>query len=225
MINAIKADFESAKDRSKAPAYQFSIEIWTRKEGGKEGFVIKENGYKDLTPFIDYEFRLTGILDEFGKQLNVLKSDKDWKGLVWETKKYPNRSWSYPCIVSLLAEPCKEFVTLQKYLAKYCGISIGDADCFSVNISGKRGRIYGEDGERYYVCHEPRYCKAKLEKLRLERGSRNKAIGAIQLQDYIDDFSLRNSIHNETEFSGSRQRQCVVTISTPAGVTKAKVTI
>lgn len=226
MISTIKADFESAKERCKAPAYQLNLEVWSRKEGGKEGFVIKENGSKDLTPFINYQFQVIGVFDEFVKQLKALSTHKAWKGLTYDTKEYPNsRNWTYPCIISLIAEPCKEFVSLQKYLAKYCGITIGDTDCYRVCIGGKRGRIYGEDGERRYICHEPIYCKSILEKLRIARGARDKANGAIKMQDNIDDWVLRNSIYNETEFSGTRCRQCVVTIQTPSGKIKAEITI
>ena len=125
-----------------------------------------------------------------------------------------------------MSEPCKEYKSLVNYLSKYCGKNLNETDIYSVAIGGKRGRVYGEEGARYYLCHKPATCAKYLETLRKSRGSNDKVVStAIKQEDDIDPWELQVSIRNEVEFSGARLKYFEVKISTPSGKEKAVIRI
>lgn len=165
--------------------------------------------------------------------LNDLKKTRGWGRLMWELEDTcgSGYSWSvdyikFPTEITLMAEPCKEYKSLVNYLSKYCGKTLNETDIYSVAIGGKRGRVYGEEGARYYLCHKPATCAKYLETLRKSRGSNDKVVStAIKQEDDIDPWDLQVSIRNEVEFSGARLKYFEVKISTPSGKEKAVIRI
>ena len=178
----------------------------------------------------DTQFR--DLSHELLLQLGKLRKTRGWSNLSWECVDINfSRSWysDYQSIiqsVTLLADPCKEFVSLANYMFKYCGKKIALTDLYSVCIGGKRGRVYGEEGCRYYLAHRPKTCAKLLEELRKARGSKDiVTTSAFKQVDDIDEWELECSIRNEVEFSGCRYNLCEVTIKTPSGKVKKVISI
>lgn len=182
---------------------------------------VMENDYN----FNSYE--ISTLTNEIVNLLEKLRATKGWGGLVWEFDELNFSSgWSsdYHKVVSsisLLATPCNEFNSLVKYVEKYCGKKLAMTDIYSVAIGGKRGRVYGEEGCRYYLAHRPNTCSALLDELRKARGNKDiVTTSAFKQVDDIDAWDLEVSIRNEVEFSGYRYNICEVTIKTPSGKLK-----
>ena len=173
------------------------------------------------------------IAEEVIKGLKELKATRGWGRLMWEIEDCCNggNGWyndyiKFPTNITLMAEPCKEYKSLVNYLSKYCGKNLNDTDIYSVRIGGKRGRVYGEESDRYYLCHKPNKCAQYLETLRKSRGTNDKVIcSKIKEEDDIDPWELEVSIRNEVEFSGARLRYFEVSITTPSGKQKANIRI
>lgn len=173
------------------------------------------------------------IAEEVFKGLKELKATRGWGRLMWDIEDccYDGCSWhdntiKFPTNIVLMAEPCKEYKSLVNYLSKYCGKNLNDTDIYSVGIGGKRGRVYGEEGDRHYLCHKPNKCAKYLETLRKSRGTNDKVVCTkIKEEDDIDPWELEVSIRNEVEFSGARLRYFEVNITTPSGKQKANIRI
>lgn len=173
------------------------------------------------------------VAEEITKELNALKSTRGWSRLMWEYDDccFDSRSWSdnyikCPCNIILMAEPCKEYKSLSNYLSKYCGKALTETDIYSVGIGGKRGIVYGEEGNRYYLCHNSKKCEDLLGRLRKSRGTNDKVVCTkIKEEDDIDPWELQVSIRNEVEFSGVRMKYFEVSITSPSGRQKANIRI
>lgn len=197
------------------------------------GICVTSNRISDYFAEDLGEYQFTELNKELIKGLEELKLLKGWNSLVWDTDEinaatslYYNSYVSYPKTISLLPKPCKEFLSLSKYLEKYCGKKLEMQDIYGVVIGGKRGRVYGEDSNRYYLAHSPNKCSNLLEELRKCRGTKDIiSISQIKQEDDIDEWDLKVSINNETEFSGVRHKLCEVTIKTPNGKMKKTIRI
>jgi hypothetical protein len=173
------------------------------------------------------------IAEEVIKGLKELKATRGWGRLMWEIEDCCNggNGWyndyiKFPTNIVLMAEPCKEYKSLVNYLSKYCGKNLNDTDIYSVHIGGKRGRVYGEEGDRYYLCHNSALCEKILADLRKYRGSNDKVVCTnIKEHDDIDKWELEVSIRNEVEFGGVRNKYFEVKISTPSGKEKKTIII
>jgi hypothetical protein len=227
LIVKVKADFNYKKANSNKNAHtiKFHSYLNMNRECSFDCDVM-ENDYN----FNSYE--ISTLTNEIVNLLEKLRATKGWGSLVWEFDELNFSSgWSsdYRKVVSsisLLATPCKEFNSLVKYMAKYCGKKLAMTDIYSVAIGGKRGRVYGEEGCRYYLAHRPKTCSALLEELRKARGSKDiVTTSACKQIDDIDAWDLEVSIRNEVEFSGCRYNICEVTIKTPSGKVKKVVRI
>lgn len=173
------------------------------------------------------------VSEELVKYLKELKATRGWSGLMWECEDccYDSRSWydnsvKFPTNIVLMGKPCKEYNSLANYLTKYCNKKLNETDIYSVHIGGKRGRVYGEEGDRYYLCHNSALCEKILADLRKYRGSNDKVVCTnIKEHDDIDEWELEVSIRNEVEFGGVRNKYFEVKISTPSGKEKKTIII
>lgn len=173
------------------------------------------------------------IAEEVIKGLKELKATRGWGRLMWEIEDCCNggNGWyddyiKFPTNIVLMAEPCKEYKSLANYLTKYCNKKLNETDIYSVHIGGKRGRVYGEEGDRYYLCHNSALCEKILADLRKYRGSNDKVVCTnIKEHDDIDEWELEVSIRNEVEFGGVRNKYFEVKISTPSGKEKKTIII
>lgn len=173
------------------------------------------------------------IAEEVIKGLKELKATRGWGRLMWEIEDCCNggNGWyndyiKFPTNIVLMGTPCKEYNSLANYLTKYCNKKLNETDIYSVHIGGKRGRVYGEEGDRYYLCHNSALCEKILADLRKYRGSNDKVVCTnIKEHDDIDEWELEVSIRNEVEFGGVRNKYFEVKISTPSGKEKKTIII
>jgi hypothetical protein len=227
-VSKVKAELHRQKTNKDKNAYVVNFQSYLNmdRECGFECDVLENNHH-----FSSYE--ISTLTNEMVNLLEKLRATRGWSGLVWEFDELNfSRSWysnDYRKVISsisLLATPCKEFNSLVNYMEKYCGKKLAMTDIYSVAIGGKRGRVYGEEGCRYYLAHRPKTCSALLEELRKARGSKDiVTTSACKQVDDIDAWDLEVSIRNEVEFSGCRYNICEVTIKTPSGKVKKVVRI
>lgn len=208
---------------------EFYIEYCRRDD--KKGFMLGSSFNSNLTPMLsEYDFR--NMIAILISQINKMKHIRGFGDIAILTEEvnisegWRSNYFKFPKRVVLLSKPCKEFISLSKYLEKYCGVTINICDIYQVCIGGKRGRIYGEDSSREYLAYKPNRCKYLLDELRKYRNSNDKVIvSQIQQVDDIDDLSLQYSIKYETEFDGIRRSQIEITIKTPKDKIKKNIVI
>ncbi len=112
-------------------------------------------------------------------------------------------------IVRVFAEPCKEFLMLNKYLKKHGGFTLGDWDYYHV-VYTRDPAVEGEIKElsyRDYLCNYPRDCEAILNQLKSARKSKNYlSIEGIDL--------FKNGLYHKT---------FMIHVSTPTGIPKETI--
>ena len=163
--------------------------------------------------------------NELMKLLNSLKETKGWGGLYFKTERmsteyYWERGSEYVSAVGVAPAPCKEYKSLMNYLNKYANANLTNYRLFSSRMGGKRGRLWDEYGERYFLDNKPMKCQAELDTLRANRGSKDIMTCRYGEEDYIDDFEKRHSEYYEVECEGEKRRYIEVTIKTPSGKVK-----
>lgn len=227
---------EIAEQKRKNPSFSaIAVELILFGEDLKNtNLVIKPLGYgneplaKNLTRSEAEQIRRE-VLDG----LKSLRATRGWGRLTWQEEKTCPSSdlWCpsyllFPTRIVLMAEACKEFKALASYLLKYCGRTVSETDLYYVGIGGKRGRVYGEESPRRYLCHRPNACASLLETLRKYRRTGDTVTcSAFIEEDEIDPWELEVSIRNEVEFGGIRYRLLTVTIISPSGNPKKKITL
>ena len=232
IVDYVKADLASQKKkRPNHDSYSVEFALSSDRNKGTHSISGRYWGSKEYARELS-RYEVEKVAQEVISGLKALKATRGWKMLVWDMEDcYFSSGWSgyhiiFPTKVTLMADPCKEYVSLVNYLAKYCGKTMTETEIYSVHIGGKRGRVYGEEGDRYYLCHKPTTCAKYLETLRKSRGSNDKVVcSKTKEEDDIDPWELQVSIRNEVEFGGVRVRYFEITISTPSGKEKAKIRI
>lgn len=228
IVDIIKKELNEKKRKGNYGAYSFYIDYCS----SLAGYSININ-YENITKTLGIsDFKR--LIRELTNQLNNLKAKKEWQSLSWDKQEMnisANVWWindyiSLPNNFTIFSKPCKEYTSLSKYIEKYCGKKLNVEDIYLVSIGGKRGRIYGEEGNRMYLAYNPKKCLSLLQELRDNRGSKDIVkTSLIKQVDDIDDWELECSIRNEVEFSGIRHRECEITIQTPKGKIKKTIKI
>lgn len=227
IVEIIKKELNEKKKKGNYGTYSFCINYCS----SLAGYSININ-YENITKTLD-AFDFKRLIRELTNQLNNLKVKKEWQSLCWDkqeinisTNVWRNDYISLPNNFTIFSKPCKEYTSLSNYIEKYCGKKINVEDIYLVGIGGKRGRIYGEEGDRMYLAYNPKKCLSLLQELRDNRGSKDIVkTSLIKEVDEIDDWELECSIRNEVEFSGTRHRECGITIQTPKGKIKKEIKI
>lgn len=220
VVDALKKAFLTAKKENKGnPSY--NIETWSRKVGGETSYYLligcanEEFGHMQ-------EHNVSRCHAELILQLKALQKTRGFKNLVVDKSERGNYPWYYDAVekVSLLAEPCKEYTKLQKYIAKHANCAIADFDLYSVGMGGKRGYLYGESGNRNYLAHNPKKCEMYLKQMQDAKGAKDIMTCNVTEGQYIDEEERRCSSYYETECSGEKLRYADITIKTPKGKNK-----
>ena len=166
------------------------------------------------------------VSNEVIKQLKTLKATRGWKNLSITTR----REWYGDTIygakyvlldkVSLPDNACKEFVSLRNYISKYGNTTINDFELYSAHMGGKRGVLWEEEGDRYYLDNKPNKCARVLEELRKYRGSKDIMTCKRGEEDYMDEMERRYSAYHEVECDGEKRKYLEITIKSPQGKVK-----
>lgn len=226
VINTIKSNLLTEKKKGNGNSFFTYLEVWDGKCGTQTYFTIKVDG-KEVTK-VESSYDMRRVNELIVKGLNDLKTTRGWGRLSYDTideyldgyKSLYSTATKIPHDIVLLAEPCKEFKSLANYVAKYGNTTIKEESIYAVSIGGKRGRVYGEEGDKRYLCHRPNKCKTLLDELRKIRGTNDKMTCSFAVKDDIDPWELHCSIRNETEFGGVRHKTLIVKCTTPSGKVK-----
>ena len=198
---------------------------------------------RELGKYVDYirigkkEFRGIGDLNDVQQisnmvvyLLNEQKKVKGWKNLVFSTRDFQelrgsgwNQYWKHYSLLEkiyLLDNPCKDFVSIQKFLLKYVNYNLTDFKLFDVRMGGKRGRLYDEEGDRYYLANKEKKCAKILEELRKYRGTNDTITCKYGEEDWMDEMERKYSAYHEVECDGVRRHYLEITIKTPSGKVK-----
>lgn len=237
LVNKVLAEIKARisadkKKRTDQPSWSVEVCVADCRENGKEYHTIKVGGFWSKSEYGKLSrYEVNSVAYDLIKGLKEMTTTRGWKNLNFTIEEIlpEHHGWStsyvkFPTNICLLAEPCKEFKSLANYIEKYCGRKITPTDIYSVHIGGKRGYVYGEEGERYYLCHKPKKCASLLESLRKARGAKdNVSVKPFKEVDEVDPWELECSIRNEVEFDGVRHRRCEIVFTTPTGKRKLVV--
>ena len=214
VYNLIKTNVSNEKETN--------ISIWV---SGNKTYSIRING--TMLPYkFDDKVDLVSISDNITRMLNKDKEKNPmlfYESNIFDTSGnwYCRSEYAFLSRIYTLAKPCKDFLELVKYVNKFGGIKICPTDLYVVTIGGKRGKIYGEEGDRYYLCHDEKKCKKILSDLRATRKTNDVVkCSNIKTKDDIDEWELECSIRNEVEFSGSRETYIEFSVQTQKGKLK-----
>ena len=122
--------------------------------------------------------------------------------------------------VQVFSKPCKEFITLSKYIDKYANFTLDDLAVFSVRVCGKRSS-WSDSGKYYYLCYNAELCKSILDDMRGNKGSKDILnVSVEETFSHGDDDDYRCAMHMESEWYGERGAKLHYIIKTPKGKIK-----
>lgn len=212
----------------KRPSICLTTDIWTRRANGKERYVFSYEG-KDYEADTDLFFEVTDfakVIESAAKALNKIRgylvavSYSDMQRQKRDTFGYYTVSEKVATGLVLYTAPCKEFVSLAKWIEKFSSVKLDALSLYSVGIGGKRGRIYGEESQRDFLCHDGKKCHRILDWIIKNKSSRDTLKVEKKMTDDINKFDLEVSIRHETEFGGMRYSHLMMTVTTPGGKVK-----
>lgn len=121
--------------------------------------------------------------------------------------------------IILYSAPTKEFASMAKWIEKFSGTKIDIFTLYGVEISGKRGRIYGEDRDRRYDSYNAAKCRSILSWITANKASRDTLKVEVRTKDEVPDRDI--SVRLETECYGTRFSYLHMEVVTPGGKIKA----
>lgn len=159
--------------------------------------------------------------------LNALKETRGYKNLVFNTREemvgdgyYSRRKITYLDRIQNPDAPCKDFKAIQSFVKRYGGLNLPDFKLYSAHMGGKRGVLWGEEGDRYYLANKEKKCRVILAELRNARSTKDIVTCKYGEEDYIDPIDQKYSAYHEVECDGEKRNYLEITIKTPSGKVK-----
>lgn len=228
LLKEFKTKIANMKKRGNEPSYSVDVAIWNNKCGGLTSYSIRLNNH-EIVSNLENQYSVVSVLKEFRKGLETLKTKRGWGGIVFDLDEWGGSGfrsgWEIITKVTLVEKPCKEFGSLQNFIKKYAGFELKPYDLFHSYMGGKRGRLYGEEGERYYLCTNKSKCSLILDELRKHRTTKDVITCKKGREEYIDPTDRAYSIRHEVECDGELRHYLEITIKTPNGKVKYSTTI
>lgn len=167
--------------------------------------------------------------DDFAKDVYIYHIHIiDFKGYIKEIETRRTSGWcgdTYAYSVTYIANPCKEFVSLNKYITNTLKCEpLKIKDVYSEAIEGKRSTIF----ERYnttLLAHDPEKCKELKLSLIHMRKSGWKANIDFKTDMYYGDRFNSYGEDMECEWFGSENRYAIVKFTTPSGRAAGELTL
>lgn len=125
--------------------------------------------------------------------------------------------------IKYISKPCKEFLSLNKYIQNTLKCKPLDImDISSEGVSGKRSRIFDRFGLRL-LAHDSKKCIEYKKSLQTTKKPNWKA--KLDLKSDLDDGDRYNGRGEdmECEWDGREQKYAVITFTTPSGKEMKKV--
>ncbi len=233
---AIEADIIAAakeqhkKLSEKNPAINMVVRIMACQSGSRKyyKFEFADKSYESDTDRFSELTDFAVAVEEAVKKLSKLRGYmvKCHRSTFYKkVRDYVWNSWSNEPVevtdgITLYTEPSKEFKSLAKWIEKFSGTKLGMFDLYSVGIGGKRGRIYGEEEERDYLCYNGAKCRRILDWIIKNRSSRDILVVAKAEMDDVPNRDI--SIRLETECNGTRYSYLHLEVLTPGGKKKSE---
>ena len=123
--------------------------------------------------------------------------------------------------IEIYADPCKEFIQLNKMLQKYAGKALNKTEIFFTTICGKRSS-WSDTGRVKYLCFDANNCKNIINFIREKKTSKDKL--TFKTDEYLshgDEMAYDYAMYAESEWYGCRGNKLTIMIDTPAGRRKA----
>ncbi len=219
------AQFMKQKVSEQNPSVTMKMEIWTRSNGlGQNKRYIfkiagKEFEAEDCSIFA--VMKVSSMLKRCCEELNKKKGYivRELRDDFYYTGRdvFGNVTLSEEIVTGMvfLGKPCKEFVALQRYLAKYAHVDLQDLTLYGVPVCGKRGTNYKESGERCYYAHSPKMCKEILSWIRMNRKAGDQVLVGISEKYHCADMEYSRMY--ETESYGTFYSYLNIRIIKPDG--------
>jgi hypothetical protein len=201
-------------------------------------------GCKPVVKDITNEREMSNIFKEVAELLDEQKKAKGWGTLSYQTYEFRTMEmsiYSEPIVVIKTVElpdaPCKEYKALENYLNKYgqkmtetywgqlTKLNLIPFKLYYVRAGGKRGRLYGEEGDRHYLANRPKACADILAQLRKHRASKDTMICRFGHEEYIDPIDKQHSEYHETECDGEIREYLNIIIKSDKGKVKYETNI
>ena len=252
ILASIKADNKAKKCKSvvavdvswddrTTSTYDKKAKCW---KNGDTFYEIWVNG-RPIVKDIESKNELAYIFDLIRDKLDKLKATKGWGTLVHTSETIRPMSsggnWVIPRLsvltkVEVPDAPCKEYKSLENYLNKYglrkrygqwglTSLELTPFKLYSVYAGGKRGVLWGEEGDRHYLANKPKKCTEILANLRKHRTSKDTMICEFGREEYIDPIDKRFSIYHEVECDGEIREYLTITIKSDNGKVKYETKI
>ena len=243
IFKAVKNELASARKYNKEHNYERrTMACGRRREMVDLGVYSNtewKDGYKNVRSYIirledkDMGELLTHydigeVFRKLRRLLDEQKKVRNWGGLSYNTEEVDLDSCSWrgyrTAIVSkvcLADATCKEYTSLINYLNKFLSYGkITNYEFFSSAMGGKRGVLWDEYGERYFLDNKPNKCKRVLAELRKAKGSKDTLTIKRGEENYMDEEERRYSVYAEIECEGEKRKYMEITIKTPTGKVK-----
>lgn len=152
---------------------------------------------------------------------NYTRIDDIHKPSSWLSSSYSNRP--YIDSIKFISKPCKEFLSLNKYIQNILKCSpLKIMDISSEGVSGKRSRIFDRFGLRL-LAHDSKKCIDYKKSLQAAKKPNWKA--KLDLKSDLDDGDRYNGRGEdmEREWDGREQKYAVITFITPSGKEMKKI--
>lgn len=226
IVSAAKLQHKSLSENR--PSIILQADVWRRNAKGREFYVFSFEG-KEYEAVDDNFYEVRRFSEAVENAVKELSSIRGYLVAPFYTEHqrqlrdafgYYTKNEKVATGLVLYLAPSKEFVSLAKWIEKFSSVKLDALSLYSVGIGGKRGRIYGEDGCRDYLCHDGKKCRRILDWIVKFKSSRDTLKVETKSTDDIDPWNLEVSIRNEVEFNGTRYNHLVMTVTTPGGKVK-----
>ena len=231
IVKAIKDEIKKNKETQNGRNYYVQQSVYVDTDSTYDA---KKKAYTYYIRVGKTYFKDLGLLSdaaqvnrEVMQQLNELKSkSRTYKNLQFRTNKITDgcgwNSRSYTLLESVLLpdNPCKEFKSFQNYMKKYGNVAIPDFTLYSCYGGGKRGYLYGEEGDRSFLDNKPNKCARVLAEIRKARGSKDSITCHFGKEEYIDPIDKQYSQYHEVECDGEYRNYVQVIVKSPTGKVK-----
>lgn len=180
-------------------------------------------GFKGIT-----EADVKAVFRELIRLIEAQKKVRGWSGLylVHPGIRYGGVDRNSIDHVGLANAPCKEFESLRHYVNKFgSGARLNPFELYTAGMGGKRGYLWDEYGERYFLDNNPKRCANILASLRATRSSKDTMTCQRGHEDYIDPIDKQYSEKHELECDGVRREYIEIVVKTPSGKEKLRTRI
>lgn len=229
IFDCIKATLKERKEVAKSYAYadtqiEFSIDSCYNREKNK--YIDSINIWGKKFGEFETNAEIREVSDQVIRLIHEQQKVRGWGNLLYTTTtitdgvSWDSRKYTIIDKIALPDNPCKEFKSLQNYLNKYGNITIPDFQLFSVRMGGKRGTLYGEEGDRRYLANKANKCELYLKQIRANKGSKDTITCKFGRENYIDPVDRKYSEYHEVECDGEGRNYVEVTITSPQGKVK-----